>query len=408
MPLVPDAPFPKTQGDNIRSKDWNDTVNEVVRLDNAKANRAGAETLAGPLTVTGKVGIGGPPGDGTLEVTGARWDQHLVLSNTTNAGAGSGLYFRTSVRNWALIGTHGGAGSGPGKFGIYDATANAYRVVINEVGNVGIGVSAPTEDLHAQNRVRAGNFVMGPWPANGVYAMVGAASLDHGQAGNYALLQSSVSVGADRGYTFLNSPTRVHLRIQNADKLFVDPGALTATVPVVVAQAHTIRIGQPRAGIYGNDGIRGEPNLWLDAAASVIIKQGFLTRGMDVAERFPTAAGSKVEQGQVVVYDEHALGVRPCAQAYDATAVGIVSEAPACIIGLGSGDVPIAMCGRVPCWVDADIAPIAAGDLLVSSPTPGHAQKLVDSSRSGGRVIGKALQSLASGKAKILTFVLAA
>ena len=389
MPLAPDAPFPKTQGDNIRSKDWNDAVTEIIRLDNAKANRAGAETFSGPLTVQGRLGI---------------------------------------------------------------------------------GTAAPTEQLHTTDRVRAGNLVMGDWPANAAYQFVGVSSLAQNVAGNYALLQSAV--GGDQGTTFLNSPTTIRLRIGNADRASVEgdgsfivgwgnnplkfssawsgfpDGALrdraeicndtgtyktlmivgnrsdggtrrvsvwdrleingslrVAGGPITVAQAHTIKIGVP-TNSYGNDGIRGEPNLWLDAAGTVLIKQGFQARGMDVAERF--AAAADVQPGQVVVYDEQARGVRPCTQAYDATAVGIVSEAPAFLLGLGEGEAPIALCGRVPCWVDADIAPVAAGDLLVTSSTPGHAQKLVDGQRAGGRVIGKALQSLASGRGQILAFVLAA
>ena len=176
---------------------------------------------------------------------------------------------------------------------------------------------------------------------------------------------------------------------------------------LIVTSNHTVKIGVPSpVGAYGNDGIRGEPNLFLDTAGTVFIKQGFQSRGMDVAERF--AVQDAVHDGQVVVYDEAAGVVRACSRAYDPTAVGIVSEAPAFLLGLGGGEAPVALCGRVPCWVDADVAPIAAGDLLVSSATPGHAQKLVDADRAAGRVIGKALESLASGRARILAFVLAA
>jgi hypothetical protein len=51
------------------------------------------------------------------------------------------------------------------------------------------------------------------------------------------------------------------------------------------------------------------------------------------------------------------------------------------------------------CKVDADIAPITAGDLLTTSPTEGHAQRLNASARAKpGVVIGKALASLKKGK----------
>lgn len=406
MPLVPDPPFPKTQGDNIRSKDWNDAVNEIIRLDNAKANRTGAETFSGPLTINGSVGIGTAAPAGALDVVGTDWSSHLRLTNTTNAGAGPSIFFKSSVRDWAILATHGGAGAGPGKLGFFDASASSYRLVIDAAGNLGVNNVNPTESIHSTGRVRAGNATIGPWPANGVYQMFGASTLDQANGGNYALLQSGG--GGDFGTTFLNSPRSIRLRIGNGDRAAVDAdGVFRSFVPFFVQQAHTIKIGMP-AGPYGNDGIRGEPNLFLDSSGTVFIKQGFQSRGMDVAERFPVAEADAVREGEVVVYDESAGVVRPCSRAYDATAVGIVSEAPAFILGLDAGEAPVALCGRVPCWVDADVAPIAAGDLLVTSATPGHAQKCVDADRAAGRVIGKALESLAAGRGRILAFVLAA
>ncbi len=58
------------------------------------------------------------------------------------------------------------------------------------------------------------------------------------------------------------------------------------------------------------------------------------------------------------------------------------------------------------CKVDADIAPINPGDLLTTSPTPGHAQKVLDRSLAPGAIIGKALEPLAQGKGKIPIMVL--
>ena len=50
MPITPAAPYPKSPGDDIRSTDWNQTVDEVIRLDNAKVDNTG-DTIDGQLTI---------------------------------------------------------------------------------------------------------------------------------------------------------------------------------------------------------------------------------------------------------------------------------------------------------------------------------------------------------------------
>jgi hypothetical protein len=56
------TPTAKTPGDLIRSTDWNDLVAETQRLETDKVNRAGADTLQGPLTINGNLGLGVSPG----------------------------------------------------------------------------------------------------------------------------------------------------------------------------------------------------------------------------------------------------------------------------------------------------------------------------------------------------------
>jgi hypothetical protein len=58
------------------------------------------------------------------------------------------------------------------------------------------------------------------------------------------------------------------------------------------------------------------------------------------------------------------------------------------------------------CKVDADIASIEVGDLLTTSTTKGHAQKVLDSSKALGTIVGKALAPLAQGKGKIPILVM--
>lgn len=54
MAYTPATPYPKGRGDAIRSADWNEAVNELIRLENEKFNRTGG-TVSGNLTVTGTV-----------------------------------------------------------------------------------------------------------------------------------------------------------------------------------------------------------------------------------------------------------------------------------------------------------------------------------------------------------------
>jgi hypothetical protein len=53
---------------------------------------------------------------------------------------------------------------------------------------------------------------------------------------------------------------------------------------------------------------------------------------------------------------------------------------------------------KVYCKVDAQYGPVEVGDLLTTSPTPGHAMKASDLLKAFGAVIGKALRPLASGQ----------
>ncbi len=66
--------------------------------------------------------------------------------------------------------------------------------------------------------------------------------------------------------------------------------------------------------------------------------------------------------------------------------------------------VKVALAGRVPVKVDASYGAIRAGNLLVASATPGHAMRVENP--AAGTVIGKAMESLASGQGTIMMMVL--
>lgn len=140
MPFTPDPPFPKVQGSTVRSKDWNDVVTEVQRLDTAKVNRAGADSLAGPLSVTGSLTLGGgasdltnTEGDFKIGSAAARLKIGVALSGTT-AG---------DVR----VRAHGGTN----RLALGGGTND---VLIVNASNVGIGILEPTCKLDVGGEMR--------------------------------------------------------------------------------------------------------------------------------------------------------------------------------------------------------------------------------------------------------------
>lgn len=57
----------------------------------------------------------------------------------------------------------------------------------------------------------------------------------------------------------------------------------------------------------------------------------------------------------------------------------------------------MALVGIVPAKMSAENGPVKAGDLLVTSSTPGYAMKRTDHERMLGAVVGKALGVLQTG-----------
>jgi hypothetical protein len=363
------------------------------------------------VTANGNVGIGTQTPNEPLEVNG-RIRAGAAAIGAWPANPSQYVFFgatnldQTQGGNYALLQGSSAADNGTtylnSPLSVHLRIGNVSHLTVAQSGNIGIGTTAPSERLEVAGNVKTGALLLGPWPTNGNYVCFGTSTLDQRQQGNYALLQSIG--GGDFGTTYLNSPTSIQFRLGNTNRFALDGAGVTVFVPFKTQQAHTVKIGFPSPnGVYGNDGIRGEPNLWLDSAGTVFIKQGFVARGLDIAERFP--AHEPLGAGDVVIFDEADRRIHLCERAADRRAVGIVSAEAAFILGDDAAEVPVALCGRVPCKVDADIAPVMTGDLLTTSPTPGHAQKAFDLADSAGAIIGKALTSLASGRGDILVLV---
>lgn len=182
--------------------------------------------------------------------------------------------------------------------------------------------------------------------------------------------------------------------------------------------------------------------LRVDEQGNLLLRGALRPDAMDLAEFF--AVSESVEAGDLLVVDRSAPGLyRKASEAYDPAVVGIVSSKPGVVLGSGLERVlasdaslrdklaearalqdgareaslwrqleqrfreqhaPVALSGTVPCKVDAGYGAIRPGDLLTTSPTPGHAQRADEA--LPGTIVGKALESLESGTGTIRVLIM--
>lgn len=152
---------------------------------------------------------------------------------------------------------------------------------------------------------------------------------------------------------------------------------------------------------------RLDPNdatIQLDGATGDI-----LLANADCAEDFDMAVDETADviPGHVMILDDEGR-LALCRKCYDKRVAGVISGAgnykPGIVLDRHKTEIkrmPLALVGKVFCWVDATNCSIDSGDLLTTSSIPGHAMKASDRDRAFGAVIGKALQPLRTDKGLI-------
>jgi hypothetical protein len=217
--------------------------------------------------------------------------------------------------------------------------------------------------------------------------------------------QSMISLYSPGGAALPFNPLGVQLQCGPDGNLTLTNGA----------GVNTIRLaGKGASGWFGAPGVDGDVLVFganakgtAAANAAVWIKGStgdVVLQNADCAEDFEVQDHRDIEPGVVLSLSEDGP-LALSTVAYDRKVAGVISGAgglrPGIVLGRSASATnpwPIALSGKVFCKVDAECSPIAVGDLLTTSPTPGHAMAARDHERAFGAVIGKALASLPSGR----------
>ena len=177
--------------------------------------------------------------------------------------------------------------------------------------------------------------------------------------------------------------------------------------------------GDSQGGYVGIRNSAGVQTITLDADSAgdgkITTQVLQITGGADLSEQFDIKAmHDEVKAGTIVSIDPDKTGqLITSSKAYDKTVAGIVSGAGGVQTGMlmgqrgtaADGKHPVALTGRVYCWVDADRGAIRPGDLITTSDTPGHGMKVSDHGKAQGAIIGKAMSSLEKGRGLVLVLV---
>lgn len=287
---------------------------------------------------------------------------------------------------------------------VENGPAGAGTMVYNG-GNVGIGTgtTAPGGRLDIKQNTPA-EVLMRVWNSGTGGAKMRFVAAD-GQEAKYQVTHGSsftAEIAAVNSLGNFNN-NRMSFRVLGAADGNSEPGLAAATKMTILGNGNVgIGTTSPTFKLHVNGTGHFTGNL---TGANISATY------QDIAEWVPST--DDLAPGTVVVLNTDADNtVMASTQAYDTRVAGVVSHQPGISLGIaGSGKEQVATTGRVLVNVDATNSPIKVGDLLVTSDVAGVAMKSQPMEINGrtfhqpGTIIGKALQSLESGKGQILVLL---
>jgi len=355
------------------------------------------------------------PGGFTLPYSGtvASTDPGFSITNSSGTVAARGLATSTGQAinyggYFEAYGTSGrgvaGAVNGPSAWGVYGLSVGTGKGVVGEAssaaGGVGVhGKSAGGDGVVGESISATKSGVYGFNTSSGGYGIFGrnTATASVGYLGGLHGVWGIASAGLAHGGYFETSGGLAAGVYGKSTASIGYGGVFEATG----ANAFGLLAIGPSGGAPGAAAIfRGNVQVRSRATEAVLIELG---EGLDYAEGFPTEQDSRIAPGAVLVIAGDGSGRLVLAsEAYDTHVAGVVAGAN----GLGSAvrlapgrfDHDVALAGRVYCNVDAGHGEVRPGDLLTTSPTPGHAMAARDRERAPGAILGKAMEGMSEGR----------
>jgi len=385
--------------------------------------------VTGSVNSTGGLCIAGDCKTAWSQVGGSQWANGA--SGSINYGSGNiGIGTTTptqklEVNGGALIGTLYGSSAASGVLTL-QSTSSTTKGAINigvdttTTTNIGASGSAGNKLVVATDRLIVNNSAV---RINGATDFgdlsVTKVNITNADALQFRTTNPSITSNGSMLFTVNNvNGDNVKFNIQNSsvsNSFVIDT---TSATPARLLDLRDLGTSRFMVSGTGNVGIgTTAPTSKLHVAGDGRVT-GNLTVDGNIAAKYQDVAewvesSQELTPATVVVLDTTKPNqVVAATQSYDSRVAGVISLKPGLALGEQSeGRVLVATTGRVKLKVDASNGPIQIGDLLVTSDREGYAMKSLPIDVGGvrihrpGTIIGKALESLATGTGEILVLL---
>ena len=300
----------------------------------------------------------------------------------------------------------------------YNQIASGSNVITQVNGNVGIGVANPTQAFEIGG---AAGALITAWMNDGAAdAVTGLEIQSPTSSNNGKNEQFEWFVNEDSVHVPARSLSLYQFPSDNLGGCCHEHAAFGITSTGANYQYFSGNVGIGTTSPGATLEVNGTVKLTANSGASITFPDSTVQStawtgalvGGDYAESVGISGNrTEYEPGDLLVVDKHDPSkFAKSSEPYSTMVAGIYSTKPGAVgrrqtTPKSADEIPMAVVGIVPARVSAENGAIEAGDLLVSSSTPGVSMKGTDRNRMLGAVVGKAMGTLNSGTGVIEVLV---